>query len=60
MANGQAGNAEINDPNSPEFKQFQDSLLKASIFLAKEIVRDGEGIQIIKSQQCSNNNNTQW
>jgi N-acetylglutamate synthase/N-acetylornithine aminotransferase len=44
LANGQAGNAEINDPNSPDFKEFQDNLLRASIFLAKEIVRDGEGI----------------
>ena len=43
LANGQAGNAEINDPNSSEFKEFQDNLLRASIFLAKEIVRDGEG-----------------
>jgi glutamate N-acetyltransferase/amino-acid N-acetyltransferase len=43
LANGQAGNAEISDPNSPEFKEFQDNLLRTSIFLAKEIVRDGEG-----------------
>jgi len=43
FANGQAGNAEISDPNSPEFKEFQDELLRASIYLAKQLVRDGEG-----------------
>lgn len=43
FANGQAGNAEITDPNSAEFKEFQDELLRASTFLAKQLVRDGEG-----------------
>lgn len=54
FANGQAGNAEINDPNSAEFKEFQDELLKASIFLAKELVRDGEGTCINIILQANN------
>lgn len=43
MANGKSGNAEITDPNSPEFLEFQAALLKVSIYLAKQIVSDGEG-----------------
>jgi len=43
FANGQAGNAEITDPNGQEYKEFQEELVQASIYLAKLLVRDGEG-----------------
>eukprot|EP01110_Echinostelium_bisporum_P003337 TRINITY_DN18135_c0_g1_i1.p1 TRINITY_DN18135_c0_g1~~TRINITY_DN18135_c0_g1_i1.p1 ORF type:complete len:244 (+),score=70.33 TRINITY_DN18135_c0_g1_i1:277-1008(+) len=43
LANGAAGNKEINDANSVEFKEFQEELFKVSKFLAQQIVRDGEG-----------------
>jgi len=43
LANGLAGNEEVNDPNSKEFAQFQEGLLKVATQLAQLIVRDGEG-----------------
>lgn len=43
LANGAAGNAEITDPNSKEFAQFQEGLLRVATQLAQLIVRDGEG-----------------
>jgi len=59
FANGQAGNAEINDPNSAEFKDFQEELLKASTFLAKQLVRDGEGATKLVTIRVKGAPNTQ-
>lgn len=43
MANGQAGNKEIADENSKEYKLFSEKLKELCIHLAKLIVSDGEG-----------------
>lgn len=43
IATGQAGNAEINDPQSGDFRTLRDAVVDVSIRLAQAIVRDGEG-----------------
>ena len=43
MANGLAGNSEINDINSEDCKIFADALYYVLEYLAKAIARDGEG-----------------
>jgi len=43
LANGVAGNAEISDPNSADFLEFQNGLAAVARSLAKQIVQDGEG-----------------
>ncbi|MEM7128770.1 MAG: bifunctional glutamate N-acetyltransferase/amino-acid acetyltransferase ArgJ [Chloroflexota bacterium] len=43
LANGAANHAEISDPTSPEFAQFQAALTDISTDLAQALVRDGEG-----------------
>lgn len=43
MANGLAGNPEINDTSSQAFKKFKEALDLINIHLAKAIARDGEG-----------------
>ena len=43
LANGVAGNPEINDPTSPAFLAFQEGLTQVATELAKMIARDGEG-----------------
>lgn len=43
LANGMAGNAEINDPESAEWKTFFQALQIVCISLAKQIAEDGEG-----------------
>jgi glutamate N-acetyltransferase/amino-acid N-acetyltransferase len=43
LANGVAGNPEINDPTSSAFLAFQEGLTQVAVELAKMIVRDGEG-----------------
>ncbi|BCL74396.1 arginine biosynthesis bifunctional protein ArgJ [Jeongeupia sp. HS-3] len=42
-ATGQAGNAEINDEASADFSLLRDAVLEVSQYLAKAIIRDGEG-----------------
>ncbi|AOY01649.1 bifunctional glutamate N-acetyltransferase/amino-acid acetyltransferase ArgJ [Jeongeupia sp. USM3] len=42
-ATGQAGNAEIDDAASAEFAALRDAVLEVSQYLAKAIIRDGEG-----------------
>jgi glutamate N-acetyltransferase/amino-acid N-acetyltransferase len=43
LANGQAGNALINNPDSEAFQAFAAALKKICIVLARMIARDGEG-----------------
>ncbi len=43
IATGQAGHAEIIDPNTPIFVELQDAITDVAIQLAQMIVRDGEG-----------------
>ncbi|NMG76120.1 bifunctional glutamate N-acetyltransferase/amino-acid acetyltransferase ArgJ [Aromatoleum diolicum] len=43
IATGQAGNAEINDPQSADYRTLRDAVVDVSIRLAQAIVRDGEG-----------------
>ena len=43
LANGLAGNAPIEEQESPAFVQFRDALTAVAIRLAQEIARDGEG-----------------
>lgn len=43
LANGLAGNALIDDPNSDEYKIFCQAVHSVNTFLAKAIARDGEG-----------------
>ena len=43
LANGLAGNAEITDENSAEFKEFCEALRSVTLFMAKSIAADGEG-----------------
>ena len=43
LANGMAGNPEIDDPTSPAFLAFQEGLTQVATALARMIVRDGEG-----------------
>ena len=43
IATGRAGNLEIFDQESPEYKELQDALTEVAVHLAKEIVKDGEG-----------------
>ena len=43
LANGQAGNEELNDTSSPAYQQFYDALEYLLIKLSKMIVVDGEG-----------------
>lgn len=43
LANGQAENSVITDPDSEAYKSFSDALKEVCISLAKQIVADGEG-----------------
>ena len=43
LANGQAGNKTIDDIASAEYKQFAEILKNICIYLAQQVVRDGEG-----------------
>ena len=43
LANGQAGNAVLDDIHSPEYEAFEDGLLAVATELAQGLVRDGEG-----------------
>lgn len=43
LANGQAENSVITDPDSEAYKAFSDALKEVCISLAKQIVADGEG-----------------
>lgn len=43
MANGKAGNKEIDSEKSPEYETFKEKLEELMIHLAKLIVSDGEG-----------------
>jgi glutamate N-acetyltransferase/amino-acid N-acetyltransferase len=43
FANGEAGNAKIDKPAGPHFRQFQSALQAVCRDLALQIVRDGEG-----------------
>jgi glutamate N-acetyltransferase/amino-acid N-acetyltransferase len=43
IATAQAGNAEITDRESPDYRVLRDALRDAAIHLAQSIVRDGEG-----------------
>jgi len=43
IATGAAGNAEISDPASPQYRLLCDALIAVSRELAQAIVRDGEG-----------------
>jgi len=43
IATGQAGNAEINDPQCIDYRTLRDAVVDVSIRLAQAIVRDGEG-----------------
>jgi glutamate N-acetyltransferase/amino-acid N-acetyltransferase len=43
IATGQAGNDEIADPVSADFRTLRDAIVEVSIQLAQAIVRDGEG-----------------
>jgi len=43
LANGRAGNPEIQDPASPAFLEFRVALTQVATELAKMVVRDGEG-----------------
>ena len=43
IATGAAGNAEITDAASADYKTLRDALVEVSVALAQAIVRDGEG-----------------
>lgn len=43
LCNGMAGNKEISDPKSADYKKFRDHLLQLMTHLAQLIVSDGEG-----------------
>lgn len=43
IATGAAGNAEIVDPASADFRVLRDAVVEVSVALAQAIVRDGEG-----------------
>ncbi len=43
LANGRAGNPEIQDPDSPDFLEFRRALTHVATELAKMVARDGEG-----------------
>ncbi len=43
IASGQAGNAEITDAKSADYKALRDAVVDVSVRLAQAIVRDGEG-----------------
>ena len=43
IATGHAGNLEILDQESSEYKELQDAVTEVAVHLAKEIVKDGEG-----------------
>lgn len=43
IATGQAGNAEISEVTSADFRVLRDAVVEVSIALAQAIVRDGEG-----------------
>jgi len=43
IATGCAGNLEISDQESPEYKELQDAVTEVAVYLAKAIVKDGEG-----------------
>jgi glutamate N-acetyltransferase/amino-acid N-acetyltransferase len=43
IATGQAGNAEITDVNSADYRALSDAITAVAIHLAQSIVRDGEG-----------------
>jgi glutamate N-acetyltransferase/amino-acid N-acetyltransferase len=43
IATGRAGNLEIFDQESSEYKELQDAVTEVAVHLAKEIVKDGEG-----------------
>lgn len=43
IATGCAGNLEIFDQESPEYKELQDAVTEVAVYLAKAIVKDGEG-----------------
>ncbi len=42
MANGMAGNAEIKE-NTPEYEEFKKALHAVTVYLCREIAKDGEG-----------------
>lgn len=44
LANGLAGNPEITDSESASYQAFQDGLTQLCTQLAKEVVRNGEGV----------------
>jgi glutamate N-acetyltransferase/amino-acid N-acetyltransferase len=43
IATGHAGNVEILDQESSEYKELQDAVTEVAVYLAKAIVQDGEG-----------------
>jgi glutamate N-acetyltransferase/amino-acid N-acetyltransferase len=43
IATGQAGNAEVRDAASADYKVLRDAVVEVSVALAQAIVRDGEG-----------------
>lgn len=43
LANGLAGNSIIDSSNAPGYQEFYEALLKVCMYLAKMIVKDGEG-----------------
>jgi glutamate N-acetyltransferase / amino-acid N-acetyltransferase len=43
IATGRAGNLEIFDQESSEYKELQDAVTEVAVHLAKAIVKDGEG-----------------
>jgi glutamate N-acetyltransferase/amino-acid N-acetyltransferase len=54
MANGMAGNEEINSVDSQDYQLFKEALGFVSISLAKKIARDGEGANHLIEVQVQN------
>ena len=53
LANGMAGNSQINSLEGPEYVAFASALCEASLNLAKKIARDGEGAtKFIEIEVC--------
>ncbi len=59
LANGLAGNAEISDKNSDDYKEFKEALHAVTLFMAKSIAADGEGATKLFEVKTINVENTQ-
>jgi glutamate N-acetyltransferase / amino-acid N-acetyltransferase len=59
LATGRAGNTEVSDRHSPEFKSLKSALEEVCVQLAQALVRDGEGASKFVTVQVNGGNTDQ-